>query len=238
MQRLVLTPNLTDIAGPRIHARPVAGLPLIHVETPRYEGTDRVVKRGFDILFSVLLLVVLFVPLGIVAIIVAVTSPGGVFYAHERVGRGGEPFKMLKFRSMTADADARLAGLLKDQGTSDKPLFKVQNDPRITRIGGFLRRYSIDEIPQLVNVLRGEMSLVGPRPQVAGEVALYDNAARRRLIVKPGMTGLWQVSGRSNLSWEESVRLDLYYVENWSLTSDLAILARTVRAVIRSEGAI
>ena len=161
----------------------------------------------------------------------------GLFFAHERIGKHGRPFKMLKFRSMVADADSRLDALLKSQGKTDQPLFKIADDPRITKIGGFLRRYSIDEVPQLINVLRGDMSLVGPRPQVAKEVALYDNAAARRLFVKPGMTGLWQVSGRSNLDWEESLRLDLYYVENWSMTADVAILGRTVRAVLAKDGA-
>lgn len=237
-QHLVMAPSLTDVAGPRIHARPVAGLPLVHVETPRYEGVDRFCKRAFDVAVSAGLLLVLSIPLLVVALLVVTTSRGGVFFAHERIGKHGRPFRMLKFRSMVADADARLAALLKAQGTDDKPLFKVTNDPRITRVGAFLRRYSIDEVPQLVNVLRGEMSLVGPRPQVAKEVALYDNAAARRLFVEPGMTGLWQVSGRSNLGWDESVRLDLYYVENWSLTADLSIMARTIRAVVGKEGAV
>ena len=237
-QHLVMAPSLTDIAGPRVHARPVAGMPLIHVETPRYEGLDRFLKRGFDLVVSAGLLLVLAVPLLLVVLLVVSTSPGGVFYAHERIGKHGRPFKMLKFRSMVADADARLQSLLESQGTVVRPFFKIENDPRITPVGSFLRRYSIDEIPQLVNVLRGEMSLVGPRPQVAKEVALYDNAAARRLFVKPGMTGLWQVSGRSNLDWEESLRLDLYYVENWSLTADLSIMARTVRAVVAKDGAV
>jgi len=237
-QHLVMAPSLTDIAGPRIHARPVAGLPLVHVETPRYEGADRFVKRAFDVLVSGSLLLLGSLPLLAVSLAVVSTSPGGLFFSHERIGKNGQPFRMLKFRSMVADADSRLAGLLKEQGSEDKPLFKIENDPRITRIGWFIRRYSIDEIPQLINVLRGDMSLVGPRPQVAREVALYDDAASRRLFVKPGMTGLWQVSGRSNLDWEESVRLDLYYVENWSLLYDVSIMVRTVRAVVASDGAI
>ena len=237
-QHLVMAPSLTDIAGPRIHARPVAGLPLVHVEIPRYEGADRFAKRAFDVCVSAALLTVLSLPLLIIAIVVVTTSRGGLFFSHERIGKHGQPFKMLKFRSMVADADSHLDALLQAQGTVDKPLFKIENDPRITRIGGFLRRYSIDEVPQLINVLKGDMSLVGPRPQVAKEVALYDHAAARRLFVKPGMTGLWQVSGRSNLGWEESVRLDLFYVENWSLTADVAILFRTVRAVLISDGAV
>ena len=237
-QHLVMAPSLTDVAGPRIHARPVAGLPLVHVETPRYEGADRFVKRAFDIAVSGGLLLLASIPLGVVALIVVTTSPGGLFFSHERIGKNGHPFRMLKFRSMVADADAQLAALLHEQGSSDKPLFKIDNDPRITPIGRFIRRYSIDEIPQLINVLRGDMSLVGPRPQVAREVALYDDAAARRLFVKPGMTGLWQVSGRSNLDWEASVRLDLYYVENWSMAYDLSIMVRTVRAVLASDGAV
>ena len=237
-QHLVMAPSLTDIAGPRVHTRPVAGMPFVHVETPRYEGADRFLKRAFDLVVSVGLLVLLLVPLSVAMLLIVLTSKGGVFFAHERIGKHGRPFKMLKFRSMVADADARLESLLKAQGTIDRPLFKIDNDPRITPVGAFLRRYSIDEIPQLVNVLRGEMSLVGPRPQVAKEVALYDRAAARRLFVKPGMTGLWQVGGRSNLNWEESLRLDLYYVENWSLTADLSIMARTVRAVLAKDGAV
>jgi exopolysaccharide biosynthesis polyprenyl glycosylphosphotransferase len=237
-QHLVMAPSLTDIAGPRIHTRPVAGMPLVHVETPRYEGIDRFLKRAFDVCVSAGLLVVFALPLVVVALLVSGTSKGGVLYGHERIGKHGRPFRMLKFRSMVADADTRLQALLEAQGTSDRPLFKIDNDPRITPIGAVLRRYSIDEIPQLINVLRGDMSLVGPRPQVAKEVALYDDAAARRLFVKPGMTGLWQVSGRSNLGWDESIRLDLFYVENWSLTADLSIMVKTVRAVIGKDGAV
>lgn len=236
-QHLIMAPSLTDVAGPRIHTRPVAGFPLVHVEMPRYESADRYAKRVFDIVGSALLLLCLSPLLIPVAVMVAGTSKGGVFFSHERIGRQGETFRMLKFRSMVPNADAMLHSLLQQQGNEDRPLFKVENDPRITPIGRFIRRYSIDEFPQLLNVLRGDMSLVGPRPQVAREVRLYDRAAARRLYVRPGMTGLWQVSGRSNLNWEESVRLDLYYVENWSFSADLGILWRTVRAVLASDGA-
>ena len=231
-RHLVVAPSLTDIGGPRIHTRPVAGLPLMHVETPRYEGPQRFTKRVFDVVGSGLLLFLLSPVLISVAVAVKATSSGPVLYRQERVGRDGSKISMLKFRSMVADADARLQELLEKQGTSGTPLFKVKDDPRLTRVGGVLRKYSIDELPQLLNVFIGEMSLVGPRPQRAPEVALYDDAAWRRLIVQPGMTGLWQVSGRSSLSWEEAIRLDLYYVENWSLTSDLVILWRTVKAVV------
>ena len=237
-QHLVVAPSLTDIGGPRIHTRPVAGFPLIHVETPSFDGGKRFVKRVFDIVGSGALLLVLSPLLLAVAVLVRVTSRGRVFYRQERVGLNGQLFNMLKFRTMCTDADAQLAGLLKAQGTDGHPLFKVRDDPRLTRVGGFLRKFSLDEFPQLLNVLRGDMSLVGPRPQREGEVNLYDSAAHRRLFVKPGMSGLWQVSGRSNLSWEDSIRLDLYYVENWSLTGDIVILWRTLRAVLVSDGAI
>ncbi|MBD8467488.1 sugar transferase [Plantibacter sp. CFBP 8798] len=231
-QHLIVAPSLTDVGGPRIHTRPVAGLPLIHVETPRYEGRKRFSKRAFDILGSGLILLVASPILLVVALLVKFTSPGPVLYRQERIGLNGGPFNMLKFRSMRVNADAELAALLAEQGTSDRPLFKVQNDPRLTRVGATLRKFSLDEFPQLINVFRGDMSLVGPRPQREGEVALYDSAAKRRLIVQPGMTGLWQVSGRSALSWEDAIRLDLYYVENWSLTGDVIILWRTIRAVV------
>jgi exopolysaccharide biosynthesis polyprenyl glycosylphosphotransferase len=235
---LIVAPALTDVAGPRIHSRPVAGLPLIHVSYPAFEGRKRFSKRFFDVLGSGLLIVACSPILLAVAIAVKRSGPGGLIYRQQRIGRHGTPFGMLKFRSMVKDADDQLLSLLDAQGSSDTPLFKVNNDPRITPVGKVLRRYSLDELPQLFNVFIGEMSLVGPRPQRAAEVALYDDAAHRRLIMKPGMSGLWQVSGRSNLSWDDSIRLDLYYVENWSLTADIHILWRTIKAVTQSDGAI
>jgi len=228
----VVAPALTDVAGPRIHARPVAGLPLVHVSFPKLDGAKRFLKRAFDIVGSGLLIVVASPIMLIVAIAVKSESRGPLIYQQERIGRLGHPFGMLKFRSMVANADDQLASLLDLQGTTDEPLFKVVNDPRITRVGRFIRKHSIDELPQLFNVFKGDMSLVGPRPQRHAEVALYDEAAHRRLLVKPGMSGLWQVSGRSSLSWEDAIRLDLYYVENWSFTQDVIILFRTVRAVL------
>ncbi|MGM7680247.1 sugar transferase [Microbacterium sp. A94] len=230
--QLIMAPALTDIAGPRLHNTPVAGLPLVQVDFPRMEGAQRFTKRMFDLIGSSLFLVLLLPVFLIVAIAIRIEGPGKIFYRQERIGRGGKTFGMRKFRSMIADADDQLDTLLDLQGSSDKPLFKINDDPRITRVGRFLRRHSIDELPQLINVFRGEMSLVGPRPQRDSEVALYDDIAHRRLLVKPGMSGLWQVSGRSALSWEETIRLDLYYVENWSLTQDIIILFRTVRAVV------
>lgn len=231
-QHLVLAPSIIDIAGPRLHTRPVAGLPLIHVETPRFSQGQKFVKRTFDIIAAAVFIVLLSPVLAAVAIAVSWTSIGPLLYKQERIGRDGEPFKMLKFRSMRVGADKELKALLEAQGTSEKPLFKIKDDPRITPVGRFIRKYSLDELPQLFNVLGGSMSIVGPRPQIAAEVALYTEAARRRLLARPGLTGLWQVSGRSTLGWEDAVRLDLYYVENWSLVSDLAILIKTAKAVI------
>ncbi|MGW4928031.1 sugar transferase [Agromyces sp. NPDC004153] len=234
---LIVAPALTDVAGPRLHARPVAGLPLIHVDYPSFAGRKAGAKRIFDIVGS-LTLILLSAPIMIaVAIAVAFTSPGGVLYSQERIGLRGAPFRMLKFRSMVSGADDQLKSLLDAQGTSDRPLFKINADARITPVGRFLRRYSLDELPQFFNVLRGDMSLVGPRPQRPAEVALYEDYAHRRLFMKPGITGLWQVSGRSGLAWEDAIRLDLYYVENWSIVADIVILWRTVRAVLRAEGA-
>lgn len=232
-QHLVLAPGIADIAGPRIHTRPVAGLPLIHVETPKFGKGQKFAKRTFDILCSFLLILVASPVLAGVAIAVKTSSPGPLLYRQQRIGLGGIPFQMLKFRSMRVGADQELQALLKAQGTSEKPLFKIQNDPRITPIGRFIRKYSLDELPQLFNVLGGSMSIVGPRPQIAAEVALYTDSAKRRLLARPGITGLWQVSGRSTMEWEDAVRLDLYYVENWSLVNDILILVKTVRAVLR-----
>lgn len=235
---LIVAPALTDIAGPRIHMQPVAGLPLIHVSTPRLDGGQYLLKRTFDVLAAgvgALLLLPVFI---FVAILVKITSPGPIFYAQNRVGQRGAGFSMFKFRSMCVGADDRLPELLATQGTADRPLFKVQDDPRITVLGRFIRKYSIDELPQLLNVFNGTMSLVGPRPQCKAEVALYDHNAHRRLMVKPGMSGLWQVNGRSSLTWEQALRWDLYYVENWSLGGDMAIVLRTFRAVIKRDGAV
>lgn len=234
---LIVAPALTDIAGPRIHTRPVAGLPLIHVGYPRFEAPQRVAKRTFDIV-SALGLILVFAPVMLaVAIAVKASSRGPVFYTQERVGLRGKPFRMLKFRSMAPDADQHLKELLEQQGKSDQPLFKVNEDPRVTPVGRVIRKYSLDELPQFFNVLTGTMSLVGPRPQRDAEVELYDDHAHRRLFMKPGLTGLWQVSGRSDLSWEDAIRLDLYYVENWSITTDIVIVARTLAVLIRPSGA-
>jgi exopolysaccharide biosynthesis polyprenyl glycosylphosphotransferase len=236
--QLVLAPSITDIAGSRVHLRPVAGLPLLHVETPQYEGPQRIAKRIFDAAVSALLLLALLPLFLLVAVLVKRADGGPVFYTQERVGRDGMTFRILKFRSMYLDADARRAELLAQLAASgEKRLFKMADDPRITPIGKVLRRYSIDELPQLINVLRGDMSLVGPRPALPEEVSDYSSKERRRLVVTPGMSGLWQVSGRSNLGWDDGIRLDLYYADNWSMTGDLIILWRTAKAVLMPEGA-
>lgn len=238
VRSLVVAPSLTDVAGPRIHSRPVAGLPLLHVETPQYSGFRAAMKRTFDVVLSAMGLLLLALPMLVVALLVKTTSPGPVFFMQERVGYHGKTFRMFKFRSMRQDAEEILSQLdQKEKIDQSSVLFKMKDDPRVTRVGKVIRRYSIDELPQLINVLKGDMSLVGPRPSLSREVELYDPHVHRRFLVKPGITGLWQVSGRSDLSWEESVRLDLYYVENWSLTADLMILWRTTKAVSRGSGA-
>lgn len=236
-EHLIVAPSLIDVGGPRIHTRPAAGLPLMHVEMPSYTGGRLVAKRALDIIgsaFAICILAPVFIG---VAIAVATTSRGGVFYVQRRIGMGGREFPMLKFRSMVAGADAELHTLLKAQGTNDRPLFKVRNDPRLTPVGGFLRRYSLDELPQFFNVFIGQMSLVGPRPQRSAEMSLYHGHDYRRLLLKPGISGLWQVSGRSDLEWDEAIRMDLYYVENWSLAGDIVIIWRTARAVFARSGA-
>ncbi|WP_229068030.1 sugar transferase [Actinoplanes sp. DH11] len=233
---LVVASALVDVAGARTTIRPFDGLPMLHVEHPRLHGGSRLVKDVFDRLGALALLIVLGPVLVSVALCVGLTSRGPVLFRQVRVGRDGREFRIYKFRSMYLDAEARL-GELRHLNEHDGVLFKMRDDPRVTPVGRWLRRFSLDELPQLLNVLLGQMSLVGPRPPLPTEVAAYADDVRRRLAVKPGMTGLWQVSGRSDLSWEEAVRLDLRYVENWSLSLDLVILLRTVTAVVRSSGA-
>lgn len=234
--QMIVVPALTDISSERLTARPVAGLPLVHVERPRAMEASRWVKRAFDIVGSSLLLLVSAPVIAAVAIAIKLEDRGPVFFKQTRVGRRGEEFECLKIRSMVIDAEARKAEL-EAQNEGSGVLFKIAKDPRITKVGDFIRRYSIDEVPQFWNVLRGDMSLVGPRPALPREVAQYDIDTIRRLDVRPGLTGLWQVSGRSNLSWDDTVRLDVYYVDNWSVMQDLTILMRTAGAVLGSRGA-
>jgi exopolysaccharide biosynthesis polyprenyl glycosylphosphotransferase len=232
---LVVAPQLTDIAGPRVHIRPVEGLPLLHVEEPKVSGIGWLCKNLLD-RFVALLLLILLTPLFLlVCVAIRLSDRGPAFFRQTRVGREGQTFKVWKFRTMYTDAEERLAHLV-DQNESDGLMFKMKQDPRITPIGRLLRRTSIDELPQLINVLTGEMSLVGPRPLPADDGDFLGDV-RRRLLVRPGMTGLWQVSGRSELSWDDAVRLDLYYVDNWSLAFDLVIMWRTVAVVFAGKGA-
>ncbi|WP_084079138.1 sugar transferase [Demequina sp. NBRC 110057] len=231
---LVVVPSILDVAGPRVSFSPVQGLPLMHVDAPRFRGGRYVMKETVDRVLAFLFLTVLAIPMGAVAVLVKATSPGPVLFKQERIGRDGQPFWMYKFRSMVPNAESRLEEAMGGEVTV---FYKNDADPRVTPFGRFIRRYSIDELPQLVNALKGDMSIVGPRPQVAAEVAQYDDAAYRRLLVRPGITGLWQVSGRSALSYEESIRLDAYYAENWSIAGDVVIIFRTVWAVLAGRGA-
>jgi exopolysaccharide biosynthesis polyprenyl glycosylphosphotransferase len=232
---LVVAPQLTDIAGPRVHIRPVEGLPLLHVEEPTLSGPAWLFKTILDRVAAALGLIVL-IPLFVaVAIAIRLSDRGPVFFRQSRVGREGKVFRVWKFRTMYVDAEDRLA-TLQDQNETDGLLFKMKNDPRVFPVGRFLRATSLDELPQLINVILGEMSLVGPRPLPADDGDFLGDV-RRRLLVRPGITGLWQVSGRSDLSWDDAVRLDLYYVDNWSLAFDLSILWRTVGVVLARKGA-
>jgi len=233
---LLVAPRLGEVAVPRLHLRTVGGLPLVTVREPEFTGVRRLAKTALDYLLTSVGLVLAAPLLVAVAIGVKVTSPGPVLFRQERIGRHGRPFVMHKFRSMHVDAEHRLPQLAVRNET-DGPMFKIREDPRVTGFGRFIRRFSLDELPQLFDVLLGRMSLVGPRPPLPQEVEGYADDVRRRLLVTPGITGLWQVSGRSNLSWEETVRLDLSYVENWSLLADLRIIGRTVVAVLARDGA-
>ncbi|WP_404810206.1 sugar transferase [Microbacterium terricola] len=235
-QHLVLAPSILDVAGPRIHTRPVNGLPLIHVETPKFSRGQRVVKRTMDLTLAGIGGILISPFLLLLAFIVKVSSPGPVLYKQVRVGRSGREFEMLKFRSMVVNAESMLDDLRSQQDAGNEVLFKMTNDPRVTPVGRFMRRFSLDELPQIANVISGSMSLVGPRPPLPSEVEHYAEHVHRRFLAKPGITGLWQVSGRSALSWDESVRLDLSYVENWSLVADFVILLRTARAALAPHG--
>ncbi|WP_240634476.1 MULTISPECIES: sugar transferase [Streptomyces] len=233
---LVVVPGLTEVAGRRVGILSVAGLTILSVAPPLRRGLATLVKSVTDRLGAVLLIALLAPVFVAVALAVRLDSPGPVVHRQTRIGRGGQPFTMAKFRTMVADAE-RLRHQLTGTNEQDGRMFKIRRDPRITRVGRVLRRCSLDELPQLFNVVRGHMSLVGPRPPLPDEVAGYDEVERRRLAVKPGLTGLWQVSGRSDLSWDETVALDLRYVDNWSPSGDVVVLVRTVRAVVVGAGA-
>ncbi|HEX6755818.1 MAG TPA: sugar transferase [Mycobacteriales bacterium] len=234
---LVVAPGLMEVAGPRLHIRPVTGLPLLHVEEPEFAGARRVIKGAVDRTVAGVALLLLAPLFLVVAAGVRLTSPGGAIFRQTRIGKNGREFTMFKFRSMYVDAESRRSELTALNERGEGLLFKIKDDPRITPLGKLLRKLSLDELPQLINVLAGSMSLVGPRPPLPAEVALYEDDVRRRLLVKPGLTGLWQISGRSDLTWDESVRLDLRYVENWSLALDFLILWKTAFVVAKSSGA-
>jgi exopolysaccharide biosynthesis polyprenyl glycosylphosphotransferase len=233
---LVVASAIDGVDGRRLHVATSAGLPLLHVEAPRFTGAQYAVKRAMDIAVAGGALLVLAPLLLVVAVVVRIDSKGPALFRQERVGVRGSRFTMLKFRSMVVTAEADLAALLA-QNEGNGVLFKLKRDPRVTRVGAALRKYSLDELPQLWNIFIGDMSLVGPRPPLAREVAEYEAHVHRRLYLKPGLTGAWQVSGRSDLSWDESVRLDLSYVDNWSVVDDLRILFRTAKVVIHPTGA-
>ena len=233
---LFVVPEVTDVAGPLVAIRPVSGLPILTVEEPELGGARRLLKNAFDRTFAVVVLLLLLPVLILIGIAIRLTSAGPALFKQVRVGLRGERFVLWKFRTMTVDAE-KLRTTLLDRNEHDGILFKIRDDPRVTPLGRRLRRWSVDELPQLWNVVRGEMSIVGPRPPLPSEVENYSNRVRRRLLVKPGLTGLWQISGRAGLPWEEAVRLDLHYVENWSPALDMTILARTVSAVLRRHGA-
>jgi exopolysaccharide biosynthesis polyprenyl glycosylphosphotransferase len=234
---LVVAPALLDVAGPRISVRPVAGLPLLHVEEPELSGLRQAMKVTVEWMFATAAFLLALPLLIVLAIMVRVDSQGAPLFRQTRVGKNGREFTVYKLRTMRADAESLLESLREQNESNDGLLFKIREDPRVTRVGRFLRKWSLDEVPQLWNVVRGDMALVGPRPPLPGEVAQYGAEVARRLLVRPGITGLWQVSGRANLSWDDSVRLDLYYVENWSLALDAMIVWKTVFAIFRQEGA-
>lgn len=235
---VIVVPGLSEISSDRVRMRPVAGLPLVHMDLPRSRESLKLGKRAFDVITSASILLAIAPLMALLAVIVKLDDGGPVIFRQVRVGRNGEPFEFLKFRSMVTDAEALLQRLQEqEQDRGNDVMFKMADDPRITKPGRIMRRFSLDELPQLWNVLRGDMSLVGPRPALPREVSSYAGDVHRRLAVRPGITGLWQVSGRSDLSWDETVRLDLYYVDNWSFTQDVLILGRTVRAVLSSRGA-
>lgn len=231
-----MVPELLQISMDRVDITEINGLPLIGVRDASIRGWSAFVKRAMDVLMSLVLLALLGIPAAIISIMIRRDSDGPIFYTQTRIGQFGQQFEMLKFRTMRTDADALRSQVIEDAG-GDTRLFKDKNDPRITKVGAILRKFSLDELPQIWNVFRGDMSFVGPRPPLPREVAEYQLWHHQRLLVRPGMTGLWQVNGRSDLSFDQMVRLDLYYAENWSLWLDIKILLRTVPAVIFGRGA-
>jgi exopolysaccharide biosynthesis polyprenyl glycosylphosphotransferase len=234
---LCVAPALLDVAGPRTTVRPTAGMTLLHVDHPQLSGPRQVVKDLFDRCAAAFGLFALAPLMLAIAAIIKLSDNGPALFTQTRVGKGGETFKIYKFRTMVVNAEALLSEFREENESLGGVLFKIRKDPRITAIGAKLRKSSLDELPQLINVLKGEMSLVGPRPALPEEAAKYADHVRRRLVVKPGLTGMWQVNGRSELSWDESVRMDLRYVENWSFALDMQILWKTISVMLHGSGA-
>ncbi|MDO5499309.1 MAG: exopolysaccharide biosynthesis polyprenyl glycosylphosphotransferase, partial [Propionibacteriaceae bacterium] len=228
--------SLMGVTGSRIHPRPFPGLTLMEVDLPRFSGVQQFAKRMLDVVFSSIALILLSPLLAAIAIAIKCDSKGPAVFRQQRIGLNGEPFTIHKFRTMRVDAEAQIDALIAANGGSALR-FKLREDPRVTRLGAFLRRTSLDELLQFWDVLRGPMSVVGPRPQVSREVAEYDDVMHRRLLVKPGITGLWQVNGRSDLSPAQSKLLDIFYVENWSVSEDVVIIGKTVKVLLDREGA-
>lgn len=234
---LLVGAGVGTTTGPRVSLRVASGLPLLHLDEVSLRNTQRVAKRSLDIVGSSLGIVILSPLLIVIALSVLISSGPPILFRQKRAGRNQATFRMWKFRTMVRNADALKQQLRETSNDNEGPIFKSEKDPRITPVGRFLRRWSLDELPQLFNVLSGDMSLVGPRPHPLDDVELYQERDLRRLIAKPGMTGLWQVAGRSDLSWNASIELDLLYIENWTFIGDLAILARTLQAVVKGDGA-
>lgn len=233
---IAVLPSLAEVASHRVTMQISHGMPMVWLHAPRRRGLSITLKHGLDRGLALAAMLVAAPVMVVLAAAVRLTSRGPAIFTQTRIGKGGQPFTMYKFRTMVVDAHARKQAL-QQANQAQGPLFKLHDDPRVTRVGKFLRKYSLDELPQLINVVIGDMSLVGPRPPLPEEVAAYDDEVRRRMLVRPGLTGLWQVSGRSDLGWDDSVRLDLRYVENVSLGQDADILRRTVRSVLKGDGA-
>jgi exopolysaccharide biosynthesis polyprenyl glycosylphosphotransferase len=234
-RNLLIGPDVVELAGPRISVAAIGGLPLLHIGDPMIGVYRHTIKACYERVLGFLLLLLVSPVIAVVAVAILIDSGRPIFYRQQRVGFKGRLFTILKFRTMTPDADIELERL-RTSNEHDGALFKMRSDPRVTRVGGWLRKYSVDEIPQLINVVRGDMVLIGPRPCLASETEKFGEAAQRRFLARPGLTGLWQVNGRSDIPWEEAIRLDLYYVENWSPWMDLMIAWRTMRVVVTGSG--
>lgn len=232
---LLVSPALSDVAGPRVTARPASGLPLLHLDEPSLTGPARALKRLVDLVLTIPALIVALPFFLLIAVGIKLDSLGKVFYVSDRIGRTGEIFRCVKFRTMVTGAESMHEEVIGDP--DDDIVGRYREDPRVTRFGSFLRRWSLDELPQLLNVLSGSMSIVGPRPMMPSELALLGDADHRRHLTKPGLTGLWQISGRKEVSWDDRMRMDLHYIETWSISLDLVIIVKTVKAVITGHGA-